>query len=96
MFFLKKILNQIAKKTAKIIISCHSLNQISYIRPELKNANTSYMLIAGCTKEIYNDLKEELYPYELDDLLGLKRYHSLNLIKTNDGYARFITELPYK
>ena len=94
--FLKKILNQIAKKTAKIIISCHSLNQISYIRPELKNANTSYMLIAGCTKEIYNDLKEELYPYELDDLLGLKRYHSLNLIKTNDGYARFITELPYK
>ena len=92
--FLKKILNQIAKKTAKVIISCHSLNQISYIRPELKNANTSYMLIAGCTKEVYNDLKEELYPYELDDLLGLKRYNSLNLIKTNDGYARFITKLP--
>lgn len=92
--FLKKILNQIAKKTAKIIISAHSLEQIKYIRPELKNASTSYMLIAGCGKDNYNELKEELQPYELDDLLNLKRYHSLNLIKTSDGYAKFITKLP--
>lgn len=94
--FLKKKINQIAKKTAKIIISCHSLEQIKYIRPELKNASTSYMLIAGCGKDNYNELKEELDPYELQDLLGLKRYHSLNLIKTNDGYAKFITKLPPK
>lgn len=94
--FLKKKINQIAKKTAKIIISCHSLEQIRYIRPELKNASTSYMLIAGCSKDNYNELKEELDPYELQDLLGLKRYHSLNLIKTNDGYAKFITKLPPK
>jgi hypothetical protein len=94
--FLKTKLNQIAKKTCKPIISCHSLEQIKYIRPELKSANTSYMMIAGCNKDNYKELQEELEPYELEDLLNLKRFHSLNLIKTNDGYARFITKLPSK
>lgn len=92
--FLKSKLSQIAKFHAKPIISCHYLGQISGIRGELKAANTSYMLIAGCDKMNYNELKEELDPYVLDDLLHLKRYHSLNLIKTSDGYARFITQLP--
>lgn len=42
----------------------------------------------------YTELKEELKPYELEDLLNLKEFESLNLIKTKDGYARFITKLP--
>lgn len=92
--FLKTKLNQIAKKTAKIIISAHSLEQIKYIRPELKNASTSYMLLAGCGKDNFNSLKEELDPYDLEDLMNLKRYHSLNLIKIGDGYSKFITKLP--
>ncbi|MBU3812288.1 MAG: hypothetical protein H9893_11610 [Candidatus Niameybacter stercoravium] len=92
--FLKSKLSQIAKFYAKPIISCHYLGQIPGIRGELKAANTSYMLIAGCDKMNYNELKEELDPYTLDDLLHLKRYHSLNLVKTSDGYARFITGLP--
>lgn len=94
--FLKTKLNQIAKKTCKPIISCHSLEQIKYIRPELKSANTSYMMIAGCNKDNYKELQEELQPYELEDLEHLKRYHSLNLIKISDGYAKFITKLPPK
>ena len=92
--FLKTKLNQIAKKTAKIVISCHSLEQIKYIRPELKNASTSYMLISGCSKDNFYELKEELEPFELDDLLSLKRYYSLNMVKVGDGYSKFITELP--
>lgn len=94
--FLKIKINQIAKKICKPIISCHSLEQIKYIRPELKSANTSYMLISGCNKDNYNELKEELDPYELEDLLNLKRYTSLNLIKCNNGYAKFISTLPGK
>lgn len=93
--FLRLKINQIAKKTCKPIISCHSLEQIKYIRPELKSANTSYMLISGCNKDNYNELKEELEPYELEDLLNLKPYYSLNLIKCDNGYSKFITKLPY-
>lgn len=92
---LKTKLNQIAKKTCKPIISCHSLEQIKYIAPELKNASTSYIIISGSNKQNYLELKEELEPYELEDLLNLKRFYSLNLIKCNNGYSKFITELPH-
>jgi hypothetical protein len=52
------------------------------------------MLIAGCDKENFKELQDELKPYTLEDLMNLKRFHSLNLIKMKDGYGKFITRLP--
>jgi len=92
--FLKTKLSQIAKFSAKPIISCHYLGQISNIRNELKAANSSYMLIQGCDKDNFKELKEELDPYILEDLLKLKRYESLNLIKYEKGWSKFISKLP--
>jgi hypothetical protein len=91
---LKAILSRLAKFYLKPIISCHYLNQITHIRQELRSANASYMLISGCDKNNFNELKSELYPFEEEDLLKLHRYHSMNLIKVKDGYSRFITKLP--
>ncbi|HZG83813.1 hypothetical protein [Paenibacillus sp.] len=91
---LKENLSRLAKFSLKPIISCHYLNQINIIRDELRSANASYMLISGCDKKNYAELQSELYPYQEEDLLNLPRYHSLNLIKNADGYARFITKLP--
>ncbi|MGM0882574.1 MAG: hypothetical protein ACQEXQ_16225 [Bacillota bacterium] len=92
--FMRSKLSQYAKFGLKPIISAHYLNQIRYIRDELRSANASYMLISGCDKKNYEELKSELYPYTEEDLLKLPRYHSLNLIKNKDGYGRFITKLP--
>lgn len=92
--FLRSKLSQMAKFTSKIIISCHYLGQIDIIRNELKSANTSYILISGCDKDNFNELKDELKPFELSDLLSLKRYHALNLLRYEQGYASFITALP--
>jgi hypothetical protein len=92
--FLSDKLSRLAKFGAKPIISCHYINQISHIRTELRSANASYMLISGCDKKNYEELKDELYPFQVDDLLKLPKHNSLNLIKNNDGYARFITKLP--
>ena len=92
--FLENKLSQIAKFGLKPIISCHYINQLKHLREELRSANAFYMLIAGCDKKNFNELKEELYPYTAEDLRNLKRYHSLNYIKTKDGYAQFITKLP--
>jgi hypothetical protein len=92
--FLTKKLSQLPKFNLKPIISCHYLNQIRIIREELRSANASYMLLSGCDKKNFDELKSELYPYQEEDLLGLPRYHSLNLIKCNDGYGKFITKLP--
>jgi hypothetical protein len=88
------ILSRLPKFNIKPILSCHYINQIKQLRPELRSASASYMLIAGCDKANFNELQEELKPFELDDLMRLKRFHSLNLIKTKDGYGKFITKLP--
>jgi len=92
--FLTDKLSRLAKFRLKPIISCHYLNQIKGIRDELRSANASYMLLSGCDKQNYNELKDELQPYEMEDLLKLPRYFSLNLIKCKEGYAKFITKLP--
>ncbi|MEJ1715168.1 hypothetical protein SMA37_26500, partial [Escherichia coli] len=75
-------------------ISAHYINQLTHMRSEVHSANTSYMLLAGSDKKNYDELKSELYPFEADDLKNLKAHHSLNYLKTTDGYSCFITELP--
>lgn len=92
--FIRSKLSQMAKFNCKMVISCHYLNQIKIIRDELKSANSSYMLISGCDKDNYKELKEELDPFTLEDLLRLKKFNSLNLIKLGDGFRSFVTKLP--
>lgn len=92
--FITEKLSRLAKFTVKPIISCHYIDQLKYMRNELRSANASYMLISGCDKNNYKEFKEELQPYTIDDLLQLPRYHSLNIIKYSEGYSRFITKLP--
>jgi hypothetical protein len=92
--FLTAKLSQIAKFIMKPIVSCHYINQLRFMRDELRSANTSYMLIAGCDKQNFEELKSELYPFTAKDLSSLPRYHSMNYIKNADGYTRFITKLP--
>jgi hypothetical protein len=94
--FMTSKLSQIAKFICKPIISCHYINQLAHMRRELRSANTSYMLIAGCDKDNYRELKDELYPFTAEDLANMKPYHSMNYVKCQEGYARFITKLPGK
>lgn len=92
--FLSSKLSQIAKYNMKPVIAAHYIKQLKYMRDELRSANTSYMLISGCDADNYKELKSELYPFTEEQLLQLPTYHSLNYIKTKDGYAQFITKLP--
>jgi hypothetical protein len=92
--FMKSKLSQISKFCCKTIISCHYINQLTHMRNELRSANTSYMLISGCDKKNYEELKSELYPFTEDDLKNLKAHYSMNYLKTTDGNSCFITKLP--
>jgi hypothetical protein len=94
--FMTSKLSQIAKFICKPIISCHYINQLKYMRKELRSANTSYMLIAGCDKDNHAELKSELHPFTAEDLANMKPYHAMNYVKSREGYARFITKLPGK
>ena len=84
-------------KGLKYVLTLHYMDQLSKeAQSALKNSNASYMLISGVDKKAFEALEEEfnIHGYCLDDLLNLKQYHSLNLIKSKDGYESFITKLP--
>jgi hypothetical protein len=88
---------QSAKFGLKYVLTLHYMDQLSKeAQSALKNSNASYMLISGVDKKAFEALEEEfnVHGYCLDDLLNLKQYHSLNLIKSKDGYQSFITQLP--
>jgi len=91
---LTSILPQSRKFGGKFVISCHYLSQIVPIKESLKASGSSFMLFQGTDKKNYEELKEELQPYELEDILNMKQFHALNLIKYEKGYAKFITHLP--
>jgi hypothetical protein len=92
---IKEILSQLRKFGTKIIISAHHLGQLTTdLKSEVKGSGASYMLLQGCDKKVFDELADEMKPFELDDLLHLKQYHSLNLIRTKEGYQKFITHLP--
>lgn len=85
---------QARKFQFKYVLSCHYLDQVSMIKDDIKGSGSSYMLMQGTDKKNFEELKDELKPYVLDDLLNLKRYHSLNLVKCDAGLVSFVTKLP--
>jgi len=88
------ILPQARKFQDKFVFSAHYLSQIETIREALKASGASYMLLQGTDKKNYDEMKADLLPYTYDDLRNLKQWCSLNMIKTKEGYAKFITHLP--
>lgn len=93
--FVGSKLDQCAKFGGKFVISTMYINQLR-IREKLRTANTSYILISGADKTNFYELKEELtsFGFTLEDMMRMQRYHSLNLIKYEKGYAAFISKLP--
>ena len=67
---------------------------VSYYR--LYCFNASYMLLQGSNVNNFEDLKLEFQNmnYNVDDLLNLQRYHSLNLLSYEQGYWAGVTKLP--
>lgn len=88
---------QSAKFGLKYVLTLHYLDQLSNeAKKGLRNANSSYMLISGVDEQAFSSFKNDFENegYEIEDLLNLERYHSLNLIKTKNGKSAFITRLP--
>lgn len=95
--YLKPLLPQMRKFRLKPVFATQSLLQLENILDDMKSAGFSYMLLAGSDKVNFNLLKDELDPYEVDDLLELERFHSLNLVPDEKGVLKpFISKLPPK
>lgn len=97
MEYLSPLLPQMRKFRLKPVFATQSLLQLDNIMDDMKSAGFSYMLLAGSDKVNFKLLSEELAPYEVEDLLNLERFHSLNLVPDEKGVLRpFITKLPPK
>lgn len=93
--WIKQTLTQTRKFGGKYIFALHYMSQLKFhLDAELKGAGASFILLQGSDKVNYNEFKDELSPYQLEDLLNLKQYHAINLLKTNQGWVKFETELP--
>lgn len=91
-----EILPQTRKFHCKFVFSMQSLSQCKEIDQTLRSAGASYLLLKGSGKANFNEFKDELAPFALEDMENLKQYHSLNLINTRKGKVKFITALPEK
>ena len=90
---------QSAKFGLKYVLTLHYLQQLSQdAQRDMRNANASYMLIAGVDEYAFSSFRSDFEKegYDVEDLLNLERYHSLNLVATKNGKKAFITSLPPK
>ncbi len=87
---------QTRKFHCKFVFSCQYIEQIKKIDQTFRSAGASYMFLKGSGKANFNEFKDELAPFTLEDMENLKQYHSLNLINTTKNRVKFITALPYK
>ena len=90
----QETLPQTRKFGIKYVLSAQYLGQINAIDQTLRSAGASIMLMKGSGKSNFNEFKDELAPYTLEDLEALPQYSSLNLINYEEGRAKFITKLP--
>ena len=53
-------------------------------------------IISGVDENAFSSFRSDFEKegYEVEDLLNLERYHSLNLVTTRNGKKAFITRLP--
>lgn len=88
---------QSAKFGLKYVLTLHYLQQLSQdAQRAMRNANASYMLISGVDENAFSSFRSDFEKegYDVEDLLNLERYHSLNLVATSKGKKAFITHLP--
>lgn len=85
-------LEQARKFGNRYFFSCHNFNQLK-IAPILKSEG-SYIFMHGADKTNYDVFKSELDPYVYEDMMNLKEFHALNLIKYKNGWNKFISKLP--
>jgi hypothetical protein len=91
---ISSFISESRKFRVSFFFTIHYLKQFKTLLDAIKSAGTSYMLLTGAEKDNFNALQEEFDPFEIDDLIKLKPYSSLNRINYGGEYVKFISKLP--
>lgn len=78
------------------VFTCQFLKQFGKLWEPLKGTGCNFMLLAGCEKENFTLLKEEIGSnFELNDLIKMPAFHSLNIVRGREKTIQtFLTNLP--
>lgn len=92
---LDNILRECRKFQLRLVFTAHQLIDLKELNEGLKSAGASYVLMQKTAKENFKCLEHEFkqHGFTVDDLLNLKRYHSLNLISYSGGYSAYEADL---
>lgn len=92
---LRLILKQCRKFRLRLVFTAQMLGDLGDLSDGLKSAGSSYILMQKSDKENFKYLEDEFkkFGFTIDDLLNLKRFHSLNLISYSKGYAAYESDL---
>ena len=91
-----EILTQLRKFRVRPILSAHNWQQIKYFEKNLNDAGLSVILPQGSNKDNFMKMKEEFAHngFDIDNLLNLDKWNSLNAIQTDKGFTSFISKFP--
>lgn len=78
------------------VFTCQFLKQFGKLWEALKGTGCNFMLLAGCEKENFNLLKEEIGSnFNLDELIKMPVWHSLNIVRGREKtITTFMSHLP--
>lgn len=95
---LANILRECRKFQLRLVFTAHQLADLRELNEGLKSAGASYILMQKTDKANFKYLEQEFGQkgFVIEDLLNLKRYHSLNLISYSEGYAAYEADLEVK
>lgn len=95
---LRLILKQCRKFRLRLVFTAQMLGDLEELNDGLKSAGASYIIMQKADKSNFKYLEQEFSQqgFTIDDLLNLKRYHSLNLICYSSGYAAYESDLYVK
>lgn len=72
----------------------HSWEQIPRDLSEIIKAAGPHYTIYNSSKKTFSDLAEEIKPYGVEDGINLKRFHAINVLRTDEGVAKpFIAKM---
>lgn len=72
----------------------HSWEQIPKDLSEIIKAAGPHYTIYNSSKKTFSDLAEEIKPFTIEDGINLKRFHAINILRTEEGVAKpFIAKI---
>lgn len=94
--FLEKHITEFRRHRLGLLLSAHGLAQFGKLLTQLKDSGANFIIMPPVDKKNIEMLKEEILPFELDEVLNIKPFHALCVINYGNQYWKGIGRLPLK